>query len=137
MELITGGKSLAEMRIQRGIFQGDAQSRLLLVTTYSGYAQSHTNFVNRKKRSITCLQKRKKIWKLSFMHREYIQSRHRDGYGMEKYTIQVMNSGKRHSTAGMELPNQDKIRMLSEKKTYTYLDILEVDTIKQVEIFKK
>ena len=34
----------------------------------------------------------------------------------------------------MELPNQEKIRTLGEKETYKYLDILEVDTIKQVEI---
>ena len=31
VELTTGGKSLAEVRIQRGIFQGDAQSPLLFV----------------------------------------------------------------------------------------------------------
>ena len=34
----------------------------------------------------------------------------------------------------MELPNQEKIRTLGEKETYKYLDILEADTIKQVEI---
>ena len=45
-----------------------------------------------------------------------------------------MKSGKRHLTDGMELPNQDKIRTLAENETYKYLDILEADTIKQVEI---
>ena len=34
----------------------------------------------------------------------------------------------------MELPNQDKIRTFGEKETYYYLGILEVDTIKQVEM---
>ena len=34
----------------------------------------------------------------------------------------------------MELPNQDKIRMHREKETYKYLDILEADTIKEVEM---
>ena len=34
----------------------------------------------------------------------------------------------------MELPNQDKIRMLGENETYKYLGILEADTIKQVEM---
>ena len=38
---------------------------------------------------------------------------------------------------GMELPNQDKIRMLGEKETYKYLGILEADTIKQVEMKDK
>ena len=43
-----------------------------------------------------------------------------------------MKRGKRHLTDGMELPNQDKIRMLKEKETYKYLGILEDDNIKQV-----
>ena len=37
----------------------------------------------------------------------------------------------------MELPNQDKIRTLGEKKTYKYFGILEADTIKQVEVKEK
>ena len=37
----------------------------------------------------------------------------------------------------MELPNQDKIRMLGEKETYKYLGILEADTIKQMEMKEK
>ena len=35
---------------------------------------------------------------------------------------------------GIKLSNQEKIRMLREKETYKYLEILEADTIKQVEI---
>ena len=35
---------------------------------------------------------------------------------------------------GIELPNQEKIRMLREKETYKYLGILEVDTIKQADM---
>ena len=42
-----------------------------------------------------------------------------------------MKSGKRHLTDGMELPNHNKIRMLTENETYKYLGILEADTIKQ------
>ena len=49
----------------------------------------------------------------------------------------VMKSGKRNLTDGMELPNQDKIRALAENETYKYLGILEVDTIKQVEMKDK
>ena len=44
-----------------------------------------------------------------------------------------MKSGKRHLSDRMELPSQDKIRMLGEKETYKYLGILEADIIKQVE----
>ena len=48
-----------------------------------------------------------------------------------------MKSGKRQITEGIELPNQGKIRTLREKETYKYLGILEVDTIKQVEMKEK
>ena len=58
-------------------------------------------------------------------------------FGIEKYATLVMKSSKRHITDGMELPNQDKIRTLGEKETYSYLGILEADTIKQVEMKEK
>ena len=37
-------------------------------------------------------------------------------------------------TEGTELPNQDKIRTLKDKKTYKYLETLEADPIKQTDI---
>ena len=55
-------------------------------------------------------------------------------FGIEKCAMPVMKSGKRHMTVGMELPNRDRIRTLEEKETYKYLDILEADTIKQVQM---
>ena len=58
-------------------------------------------------------------------------------FGIEKCTMLVMKSGKRHMTDGMELPNQDKFRTLGENETYKYLGILEADTIKQVEMKEK
>ena len=54
-------------------------------------------------------------------------------FGIEKCAMLVMKNGKRQLTAGMELPNQDKIKTLAENETYKYLGILEADTIKQVE----
>ena len=39
-------------------------------------------------------------------------------FGIEKYVMFVMKSGKWHLTDGIELPNQDKIRMLAENETY-------------------
>ena len=58
-------------------------------------------------------------------------------FGIEKYALFVMKSGKRHLTDGIELPNQDKFRTLAENETYKYLGILEADTIKQVEMKNK
>ena len=58
-------------------------------------------------------------------------------FGIEKCTMLVMKSSKRHLTDRMESPNQDKIRMLGEKETFKFLGILEADTIKHVEMRKK
>ena len=55
---------------------------------------------------------------------------------IEKCTMLVMKSGKRHLTDVMELPNQDKNPRI-KGKTYKYLGILEVSTIKQVEMIEK
>ena len=57
--------------------------------------------------------------------------------GIEKYAPQMMKIGKRYMTEIMELPNQEKIRMLGAKETYKYLQISEADTIKQVEMKEK
>ena len=58
-------------------------------------------------------------------------------FGIEKCAMLVMKSGKWHLTDRMELPNQDNVRTLREKEMYKYLDILEADTIKQVEMKEK
>ena len=55
-------------------------------------------------------------------------------FGIEKCATLVRKSGKRHMTEGFELPNQV---VIGEKETYKYLGILEVDTIKQVEMKEK
>ena len=56
---------------------------------------------------------------------------------IEKCAMVVMKSGKRPLTDGLELPNQDKIRILAENEPYKYLGILEADTIKQMEMKDK
>ena len=58
-------------------------------------------------------------------------------FGTEKCAMLLIKSGKQQITEGIELPNQEKIRMQVEKETYKYLEILEVDTIKQVELKRK
>ena len=58
-------------------------------------------------------------------------------FGIEKCTVRVMKSSKRHLTDGMELPNQDKMRTHGEKETYKYLGVFDADTIKRVEMKEK
>ena len=51
--------------------------------------------------------------------------------------MQEMKSGKRYMAEGFDLPNQVVIRTLGEKKTFKYLEILEADTIKDLEMKEK
>ena len=53
-------------------------------------------------------------------------------FGIQKYAMLVMKSGKQNLTNGMDLSSQDKIRMHGENETYKYLGIWEADTIKQL-----
>ena len=46
-------------------------------------------------------------------------------FAREKYAMIMMKTKKCHLTEGIELPNQDKTRMLEETETYKYLRILE------------
>ena len=44
-------------------------------------------------------------------------------FGIEKCTLLIMKSRKRHMTKGIELPNQEEIRSFGEKERYKYLEI--------------
>ena len=47
-----------------------------------------------------------------------------------------MKSGKREITEEIELPNQERMRILREKENYKFFGLLEADTIKQEEMEK-
>ena len=47
-------------------------------------------------------------------------------FGIEKCARLIMNCGKKETTEGIEMPNQERIRTLREKENYRYLGILEV-----------
>ena len=58
-------------------------------------------------------------------------------FGIEKWDILIRKNGKQQMTEGIELPMQEKIRTLGEKKTYKYLGMLKADTIKYVAMKEK
>ena len=51
-------------------------------------------------------------------------------FGIERFAMLAMKSGKRQLSDEMELPNKDEIKTLAENETYKYLCILAADTIK-------
>ena len=66
-----------------------------------------------------------------------IQPEYRNGIWHRKMRNAYKEIGERESTEGIEMSNQERIRSLGGKETYKYLGILEVNTIKQVEIKEK
>ena len=149
--MTAGGRTLAEAKIQKGIFQGDAQSPLLFIIATmplnhilrkctTGYKLSRLQEkVNplMYMDDIKLLAKNEKEWE-TLIHTIRIYSRDIGmECGMEKSAMLVMKSGKQQLTDEMELQNQDKIKTLAENETYKYLGILEADTIKQVEMKEK
>ena len=144
-------KSLAETKIQRGIFQGDSLSPQLFIIAMiplshilskctAGYklsrSQEKINHLMYMDDIKLLAKNEKELETLIHTLRIYSQDIGME-FGIEKCALLVMKSGKRHLTDGMELPNQDKIRTLAENETYKYLGILEADTIKQVKMKNK
>ena len=131
MGLTAGGKSLAEAKIQRGIFEGDELSPLLFVITMipfnqlfrkcpDGYklheSQENINrlmyvddiklFVKNEKELETLIQ-RVRIYSQDIGMK----------FGIEKCAFLIMRSEKRQITEGIELSNQEKIRTPGEIET--------------------
>ena len=137
VELITGGKTLAEGKIHR-----DALSPLPFVIAMMPF-----NHILRKctgSYKFTKLQEKmnrlmytddiklfekyeKELETLTETITIYTQDIGMES-GIEKCAMLIIKSGKRQITIETELPNQDRMRMLGKKETYKYLGILEADT---------
>ena len=143
VDLTAGVKSLAEVKLQRGIFQGDALSTLLFVIAMiplnhilrkctGGYnlheLQEKINPLMYIDDIKLFVKKEKELETLIQAVRIYS-----DDIRME-FGTEIMKNRKRQMMEEIELRNQRKIRTLGEKVTYKYLGILEVDTIKQAEM---
>ena len=135
VELTAGGRSLAEAKIQRGIFQGDALSTLIFIIVMmpldhilrkctAGYklsgSQKKINHLMYMDDIKLFAKNEKGLETLIHAVRIYSQDIGME-FGIDKCAMLVMKSGKRHLTDGMELLNQDMIRTLGEKETYKYL----------------
>ena len=132
VELTAGGKSLAETKIQRGIFQGDELSPLLFIIAMmtlnhilrkctAGYklsrSQEKINHLMYMDDIKLFTKNEKELETLIHTIRIYSQGIGME-FGIEKCALLVMKSGKQHLTGGIEVPNQDKTRTLAENETY-------------------
>ena len=148
VELTAGGRSIAETKIHRVIFEGDALSPLLFIIAMlplnhilrkctAGYklsrSQEKINHLMYMDDIKLFARNERELETLIHAVRIYSQDIGME-FGIEKWAMLVMKSGKRHMTDGMELLNHDRIRTLEENETYKYLGILEADTIKQVQM---
>ena len=151
VELVAGGRSLAETKVQRSIFQRDALSPIqfiiammslnhILKKCIAGYklsrSQEKINHLMYMDDIKLFAKNEKELETLIHTVRIYSQDIGIE-FGIEKCATLVMKSGKRHITDRIELLNHDKIRTLGENETYKYLGILEADTIKQGEMKDK
>ena len=148
MELTVEGKNLAELKIQRGIFHGDALSPLLFVIVMM--ALNHILMKCTARYKLTKSQEKinhlmytddiklfakneKELETLIHTVRIYSQDIGME-FGIEKCAMLIMKSRKRHMIDKRELPDHEKTRTLREKETCKYLGMLEAHTIKQVEM---
>ena len=58
-------------------------------------------------------------------------------FGLEKCVMLKMKCRKRQIMEEIEIPNQERIRILGEKENYKYLRILELDIIKKEKMKEK
>ena len=146
-ELTVGGTTLAKVKIQRGIYQGDVFSPLLFVIATMSFnhifrkctvGYKHTKL----REKIKNLMHKDKLCKneKELKTRKHILTIYSQDIGMEfgteKYSMLIMRRENRQITEETELPNQEKIRTHGEKETYKYVGKLEVDTIKQTDMKK-
>ena len=134
MELASGRQTLAEVKTQRGIFQGDSLSPLLIVIT-----MVPLNYIFGKVQRVAKLTKsEEKIYHLMYMSdikvfskkekelvtliqtiKIYIQNIGME-FGMEKCAMLIRKSVEKETTKRIELPYQKSIRTLEGKENYKY-----------------
>ena len=143
VNLSSNGEFLANVKIKRGIFQGDSLSPLLFVVSMipltqirrevkCGYALKSGNKLNhllfmddlilfaKDKREISSLLSTVQIF----------SSDSQMEIGIKKCGILVMKRRRATSTEGIELPSGDIINDV-EKEGYKYLGILEFDSVRK------
>ena len=141
VELTAGGKSLSEVKIQRGILQGYALFVIAMMPLnhisrkctggYKPHKQQEKN--GPPWTTSNCLPK---LEILILAVQTYSQDIRMES-DIEKCAMLIIKSGKQQMTRRIERLNQEKIRTLGEKETYKYLGILKADTTKRADMKEK
>ena len=146
VELTAGVKTLAKVKIQWGIFQGNALLPLLLVITMITHNHLHKKCTGSK---FTELQEKIN----HFMYRDIklfakngkdpiinynknIQSGHRNGIWHRRMSHTHKEKWKKGNNWRNRI-TESRIRILGKKENYKYVGIMEADIIKQVKMKKK
>ena len=147
-----GSQTIAEEKIQGGIFQEDSLSSQQFVI-----AMMQLNHVFRKcTKGYEFLKLQEKLKTLIQMDdiKEFTKERGKKietlmqiimiysqnvgmEFGIEKCATRIMKSGERETVEGKEIASQESFRTVREKENDMYLRILRADTIKQAELKEK
>ena len=136
--LTASGKSLGEVEIKRGIFQGDSLSPLLFVVAMLPL----TLLLKRERLGYQLGEERRLINHLLFMDDLKLYARDKEDldkllnvvkvfsddigmeFGLDKCAMLVMEAGKRVACEGIDLPDGQRIKEVDEN-AYKYLGVLE------------
>ena len=148
VELTYGNDVLGEVKIERGIFQGDSLSPLLFVIILIPL----THILRKASPGYEFASSKEKIDHLLFMDDLKLYSKTEKTldsliqtvrifsndikmeFGIEKCAKLVLKRGKVIKSEGIKFSDNRKMRSLDENEEYKYLGILQADQIKQKEM---
>ena len=143
-DLTFGGKSLGEVKIKRGIFQGDSLSPLLFII-----ALIPLSMILRKVSYAYEFKSGVKLNHLLFMDDLKLYAKSETGldslvqtvhmfsndigmeFGVEKCAVMVIRRGKLARSDDIILPDESVIKGLAEGDAYKYLGVLEAEEVKK------
>jgi len=149
--LTANGQVLGDVRIRRGIFQGDSLSPLLFIVAMIPL----TTILRKTKKGYKTSKSNEKISHLLYMDDLKLYSRTEAElesllntvkifsdtigmeFGLEKCATLSIQRGEIKQAQGIELPNKQTIRSLNLEESYKYLGILQAEKIKHEQVKKK